>query len=111
MLVPLVAAAFACGGMFGVVAPAGDRGLVLEIGDGDAEASAVAGRFHAEETGLLRHQLLHALRRRGVTVVAIAAPGTEDHRVVRRLRQAGERARKRVVAHRNGLCARWWRSF
>ena len=48
MLVPLVAAAFARGGMLGIVAPAGDRGLVLEIGDGDAEAGVVAGRFLLE---------------------------------------------------------------
>src|SRR5690606_37390784 len=90
MPVPLGAPAFACRGVFGMLAPGADRVLAVPVRHGDAEPVLAAHRFDAEKTRLQARQLDHALGGRAVAVVDVGALGPEDHRVVRRCGQAGE---------------------
>src|SRR5690606_16709437 len=82
MPVPLGATAFACRGVFGMLAPGADRVLAVPVRHGDAEPVLAAHRFDAEKTPLQARQLDHALGGRAVAVVDVGALGTEDHRVV-----------------------------
>ena len=73
--------------------------IVLDSGSTD-DTVAIARGFGAKETGLRSDECLHAGRGFGIAVGGIAAAArTEDHRVARRLGQAGET----VVVHGRAL--------
>src|SRR5690606_29489010 len=89
--VPFRAATLARGLVLDVPAPVADRLLAFPVGDRDAEPIGAAYRLHPEETGLPARQLDHAIGGFPVALRHAGARGAEDHGVVRRLRQPGER--------------------